>query len=230
RLHRIDEHLRRVKTDKHHLAGLARILQSRKHSGRGRFVRTENSLHVVAKSIEQIFRSTLRRISRRTGVLISRDQFDVRILLLHLLKKASLALFSTRRPFRITQQNHFAFSAQQFAEAIRAQHSALALVGRDKADYRLRLEGRINYYRRDPRGLSFFDWSHERAIVERRQDDPADALRSESFDYLNLLLAIVFAQGAFPDHFHLGARRREFARSLDSSGMDALPKLVRRPF
>src|SRR5581483_9085713 len=162
RLHRIDEHLRRVKTDKHHLAGLARILQSRKHSGRGRFVRTENSLHVVAKSIEQIFRSTLRRISRRTGVLISRDQFDVRILLLHLLKKASLALFSTRRPFRITQQNHFAFSAQQFA---------LAIVGRDKADYRLRLEGRINYYRRDARGLSFFDWSHERAIVERRQDD-----------------------------------------------------------
>ena len=56
---------------------------------------------------------------------------------------------------------------------------------------------------RDAGALRFFDRAHERAVVERSQDDAVDALAEEALDDLHLLLAVVFAQRSLPDDVHV---------------------------
>src|SRR5436853_3179941 len=78
--------------------------------------------------------------------------------------------------------------------------------------------------------LRFFDGPHQRAVVEGRQHQAADALRDEAFDNLYLLLAVVFAQRPFPDHLDFSSLRRQLARRFDRAGMNALPEFVCRAF
>src|SRR5262249_38998809 len=47
-----------------------------------------------------------------------------------------------------------------------------------------------------------------------------------TFDNLNLLLAIVFAERALPDHFDLRSLRRKLTRRFDRAGVNALPEFV----
>ena len=47
------------------------------------------------------------------------------------------------------------------------------------------------------------------------------------FDDLDLLLAIVLAERALPDHLDVDALRLQLALGLDRAGVDGLPELVR---
>ena len=62
-----------------------------------------------------------------------------------------------------------------------------------------------------PRRLRLLDRPHERLLVEGGEDDPVDALAREGLHHLHLLLAVVLAQGALPEHLHVDALRGEVA-------------------
>ena len=147
--------------------------------------------------------------------------------MLDLLEEPVFTILGAGRAFGITKQNYFAFAGQQLAQTIRRQHAALAIVGGHEADNRIRIKRRIDDHGRHVGALRFLNRAHQGAIVQRRQHDAIDALRSETFDHLDLLLAIVFAQRAFPDHSHLVARRRKLTRRFDGAGVNAFPKLMR---
>jgi hypothetical protein len=159
-------------------------------------------------------------------MLVGRDYFDVGILLLHLLKKARLALFRARRSFGITKHDHFALAAQQLSQTICPQPAPFAIVGSHETDNEIRLERRVDDHRRHAGTLRFFDRTGQGAIVQRRQHNSVYSLRGEPLDYLDLLFAIVFAQRALPDDFDFNATRRQFALGLDAAGVNALPKLM----
>ena len=74
----------------------------------------------------------------------------------------------------------------------------------------------------------FLDRPDERPGVERRQHDAADALAQEALDDLDLLLAIVLAERALPDHVDVDALRLQLALGLDRAGVDGAPELVGR--
>ena len=71
----------------------AAVFEHAQHRERGRFVRREDTLNVVAKAVQKILRGGLRRVSRRACELIRRDHLDTGILRFHRLHKTSLALF-----------------------------------------------------------------------------------------------------------------------------------------
>ena len=63
-----------------------------------------------------------------------------------------------------------------------------------------RLEVRVEEHGRDAGAGRFLDRALQRLAVERRQHDALDALAGEAFDDLDLLLAIVLADRALPQH------------------------------
>ena len=111
-------------------------------------------------------------------------------------------------PSAYRKHEHFAFAVQQLAHAIRGERSAFAIVSGDETDNIFRLQTRVDDDCGHTGAFGFVDGTHQRAIVERREHDAAHTLRGESFDDLNLLFAIVFAERAFPDDFYFSALRR----------------------
>src|SRR5688572_5747473 len=96
----------------------------------------------------------------------------------------------------------------------------------DEADNLFRLQTRIDNHRRNAGTLRVSDRTNESTIVEWREYNAINALRCESFDDLNLLLAIVLTQRAFPDHLDQSPLGREFTCGLVAAGVNALPEFV----
>src|SRR6266404_1466871 len=71
--HRVNERLAGVKTNKDYFARLANVLQRQQHARSRRFVWGKNSLHLVAKTIQQILRGAFGGVACGAAVLISRD-------------------------------------------------------------------------------------------------------------------------------------------------------------
>jgi len=72
----VNQNLTRVESDETHLARFAHILKREQHADRRRFVRRKDTLQVTAEAVEQVFRCTLGRLTRRPRILIRRDNRD----------------------------------------------------------------------------------------------------------------------------------------------------------
>ena len=95
-MQRVDKGLAGIETDKRNLPGFADVLKRQQHSGSGRFIRREDTLHFIAKPIQKIFGSTFRGVARGAGVLISGNQFDLRELCFELTDETLFAFGGAR--------------------------------------------------------------------------------------------------------------------------------------
>jgi len=80
------------------------------------------------------------------GVLVGREQFDPGEILFHHLEKTFLAGLSARRADLEAEHDHAAFAAEHLAEFAGGDAAAFAVVGRDEARLRLRLDARIDHH------------------------------------------------------------------------------------
>src|SRR6476620_8420834 len=89
-----------------------------------------------------------------------------------------------------------------------ASHFASAVVvGRYRADKvldGLALERRIDNHHRDSFLHGSGDWTLERCVINRRQNNAANALGNELLNDSDLLRGVVFIERALPYHLHAG--------------------------
>ena len=142
-------------------------------------------------------------------------------------EEAGFALFGGRGPFLVAEEEHGALPVEQLAHAPPRELAALAVVGRDVADLLARVvQGGIEDHGGDAGLGGLLDGPHEGMAVERGEDDAVDALADEALDHLELLLAVVLAQGSLPEHLDRHALRAKLRRGLLGPEVHALPVLV----
>ena len=113
---------------------------------------------------------------------------------------------------------------------LRAELAAYEVVGGDVAGGHFGFEGGIDNHDGDAGADGAFGGGDEGSVIEWGEDHAVDALRNEVFDDLDLLLAVVLAEGAFPDDFDGLAFGFEFLLGFERAGVDGFPEFVAGAF
>ena len=161
-------------------------------------------------------------------MLIRRDELDVGELL-EGIQEAGFPGFGAGAAHLIAQQDHLAFAAELLGQEFTTELAALEVVGRDKTDLLVGLEIRVDH---DGGNLGLSRARHrgdEGLGIQRSEHDAADFAGGEVLDHLDLLVAVVFAQGTLPEQLHLDALGAEFLLGFDGAGVDGFPELVCGP-
>src|SRR6185436_652656 len=220
------EGLVRVEADELHLAREACVLQRQQHARRGRLVAGEESVEIAAEAVQQVLRRALGGVARGARVLVGGDQLEPGPLLLEPVQEAALAVRGAGRALGVAQQQRAPLAVHRLAERVGGEDAALVVVGGDEAHDLLGGERGVEDDRRylEPKGLLY--GPHERLVVERREHDAVHALGRERLDHLDLLLAVVFPQRAFPRELDVHALGREVALGAVRARVDRAPELV----
>lgn len=139
-------------------------------------------------------------------------------------------MLRARRASQNAQKNDLALAAEKFGEATRAELAALVIVSRNRAGRCSGIERRVDDDDGDAGAHRHFGRASQRTRIQRRQHHAAHAAGDEIFHHLHLLLAIIFAQRAFPNDVGIDPFGLQFARSFNRTGVNGFPKLVGRAF
>src|SRR6266496_3112176 len=225
-LHRVHEDLARVEAQEHDLARLGDVLQGEEHARGGGFVDREDPLDVGAEAVEQVLRGALGGVAGGAGVLVGGDHLHPGPRLLRLLEESALAVLGARRALLVAQEQGLALASEEPAQLIARQLTPLVVVRGHEAHDLVGLEAGVDHDRGDPEALRLLHWPHQGLRVEGGEDDPVHALAGEPLHDLDLLLAVVLAEGALPDDLDRDPIHRQVLAGLHRPRVDALPELV----
>src|ERR1051326_276537 len=204
------------------------VSQSFGHGDRGRFVCAKDAVDLAPEPVQQILRDLVGSLARGARVLVRGNDFHVGILRSEHVEKSGLARLGARRADRVPKQDQVALSVEQLAHLFPRQLAALVIVRCHKADVSVGLEVRVHDDDWDLGLEGIVHGFDQRLRIQRRQHYGAHAAHHEILHNLNLLVAVVFAQRAFPDDVHFGSLPGQLALGLDRPRMDRFPKLVCR--
>ncbi len=177
--------------------------------------------------LEQELLGNVQRLFRRgLQVLVRTDDGNAREFLSQRFQVAAFALLGAFAPRIVAQQGDVPLAAEHFTQLASRQHTAVIIVRGDVADVGLGIvQAAVKNNRRDAGCLGFLNRIDQGLRVERGHNDAAYSLGNKALHDVDLPLAVVLLQGAFPDDAGVAS----LLRSLLGAGMNRFPELVRRP-
>src|SRR5581483_7553109 len=206
-------------------ARFADVAQSLGHGNGARLGDAEDAIDIIAKTVEQVLRSLIGEFDGDAGVLVGRNDFEARELR-QSVEESFFAFFGARRSDGVTEQNDIAGAVEKFGHVLGGELAPFKVVGGDIADLFVRLEPGVNNNDWNAGVHGAGDGIDKGLFVERGKHDPANVAAGEVFDYLDLLVAVVLAERAFPDHFHGRPLGGKFLFSFGRAGVDRFPIFV----
>lgn len=205
--------------------GLADVAEAFGHGDGGRFVGAEDAVDLVSEAIEKVLGGLIGGLAGGTGVLIGGDELYA-FVGFQGVEETGLAGFGAGGADGIAEEDDVSFAIEKFGHVIAGHFAAEIVVSGDEADVFVRLEIGIHDDDGDAGLGGGADGDGEGLGVEGGEDDSADVTDGKILNDLDLLIAVVFAEGTLPDDFGFDAGSIEFLLGFDGPGVDGLPELV----